>query len=80
MLRELGENELAGLTSGYVLNFYSSPQGQYGNTIHPFDCPHIGRMTNPPRKIWADTVAELEAWIREQGAELDLSSPRCQHV
>ena len=78
MVREL--TALNGVTSGYILNYYASPQGSVGNTIHPFNCPHVQQMSVPPRKVWADTVPELEAWVRSQGGSLDPSSPTCQFV
>jgi hypothetical protein len=78
MIREL--DSLDDLTHGYVLNFYSSPRGSFGNTIHPFNCHHVEQMSMNYRKIWADTVEELEEWIREQGAGLDPDAPRCGYA
>jgi hypothetical protein len=78
MVHEL--TSLRDLTRGYVLNFDASPHGAVGNTIHPFNCPHICQMQVPPRKIWADSVAELEAWLLAQRASLDPKSPICKFV
>jgi hypothetical protein len=78
MVQEI--TSLNGISSGYILNYYASPQGAVGNTIHPFNCPHIAQMSAPPRKVWADTVEELEDWVRRQGSSLDPNSPACHFV
>jgi hypothetical protein len=81
MVQELSSiDALNSVTRGYVLNYYSSPHGAFGNTIHPYNCRHIQQMSVPPRKVWADTVRELEAWVRSQGGSLDPTSPTCQYV
>lgn len=78
MLREL--TSLDEPVSGYVLNLFGGPTGRIGNTIHPWNCPHIQTMSIPPRKIWADTVAELTQWLTAQGGQLDPDTPMCNHV
>ncbi len=79
MLREIKtQKALQGLKRGYVLNF--CPGFSNGCRIHTFNCWHVDRMTLPPRKIWANTVEELEAWIAEQGVKLDWHSPHCMFV
>ena len=78
LTREL--HRLAGLKSGYVLNLFGGPTGRIGNVIHPHDCFHLKRMTIPPRKIWAPTLAELEQWVKDQGGELDPKTPLCSRV
>ncbi len=78
MTREL--DSLAGLRSGYVLNLFGGPTGRIGNVVHPHDCFHLKRMTIPPRKVWAPTVAELEQWVKDQGGELDPKTPVCSRV
>jgi hypothetical protein len=78
MTREL--DSLAGLKSGYVLNLFGGPTGRIGNVVHPHDCFHLKRMTIPPRKIWAATVAELKQWVNDQGGELDPRTPTCSQV
>lgn len=78
MVREL--TSLKGMKSGFVLNLYGGPTGRAGNTVHPFDCHHVQRMTIPPRKLWAATVDELENWVLEAGGQLDPSYPACRYV
>jgi hypothetical protein len=78
MVREIRTLDEA--VSGYILNLYGGPTGRIGNTIHPWNCPHLQTMTIPPRKIWADSIDELRAWLTEQGGELDPSSPTCNYV
>jgi|GEM_PF-1171457 len=78
MTREL--DSLDRLDSGYVLNLFGGPTGRIGNVVHPHDCHHLKRMTIPPRKIWATTVAELEEWVKAQGGELDPKTPTCRNV
>lgn len=78
MVREL--TSIGRVTSGYILNLYGGPTGRVGNTIHSHDCPHMQQMTLPPRKIWGDTVQELEAWVKAQGGELDPKSPTCRYT
>jgi hypothetical protein len=78
MTREL--DGLAGLSSGYILNHFGGPTGRIGNVVHPHDCFHLKRMTIPPRKISAPTVAELEQWVKDQGGELDPKTPVCSRV
>jgi len=75
MVREL--DSLDGIEFGYVLNYYGRT---VGNRIHPHNCPHIQRMSVPPRKVWADSVQELEAWLHGEGADLDPTSPRCEYI
>lgn len=69
-----------GVTSGYVLNVFGGPTGRVGNTVHPHNCPHMRQMTLPPRKVWGDTVEELEAWVNARGGELDPKTPKCRYV
>ena len=78
MVREL--SSLGGIATGYVLNLYGGPTGRVGNIVHPCDCWHLDRMTIPPRKIWGESVAELEQWVRAQGGELDPNTPTCSNV
>jgi hypothetical protein len=67
---------LDNLTNGYVLNAYSR---RAGNTIHPWNCHHVRRMTVPPRKVWGSTIGELEQWLNENGKELDPMHPHCRY-
>jgi hypothetical protein len=78
LVRELFS--LDGVTSGYILNLNGGPTGRVGNVIHPFDCPHLHRMTDPPRKLWSETVEGIEKWVQGQGGELDPDSPVCQYA
>jgi hypothetical protein len=78
MVREL--SSLGGLKAGFVLDLYGGPTGRIGNVVHPWHCHHLKQMTIPPRKIWADTVQELEAWVKQQGGELDPTNPTCSNV
>lgn len=73
-------SSLGGITSGYILNLFGGPTGRAGNVIHPYDCSHVNLMTIPPRKIWGESVAELEQWVRAQGGELDPDTPTCGKV
>jgi hypothetical protein len=74
------DDRLAGLDSGYILNLFGGPTGHIGNVIHPYNCFQFNRMTIPPRKIWAMTVAGLEQWVKAQGGELDPKTPVCNRV
>lgn len=78
MVREI--ESLEDLQPGYVLNLFGGPTGRIGNVIHPNNCPHVQQMTVPPRKLWAESVQELEAWITAQGGELDPTTPTCRYV
>jgi hypothetical protein len=68
------------LTHGYVLNLYAGIRGRAGNTIHPWNCPHIRRMTLSTRKIWGASVIELEEWLAAHGGEFDPNVPKCGYV
>jgi hypothetical protein len=78
MVRDL--SSLEGIKSGFILNLDGGPTGQMGNTVHPFNCPHVGHMTIPPRKLWGSTVDELEAWVLEAVGDLDPTYPTCRYV
>ncbi len=78
MIREL--TSLKGATSGYILNLYGGPTGKIGNVVHPYDCPHLGMMKIPPRKIWGSSVEELEEWVKAHGGHLDPTTPTCGNV
>ena len=78
MVEEL--NSLEHLKPGFVLNLDGGPTGRVGNIVHPFNCPHVSRMTVPPRKLRGETVEELEAWVLERGGELDPIHPTCSYV
>ena len=73
-------DSLVNLTDGYVLNLYGGVRGSVGNKIHPWNCPHIRRMTVPPRKIWGASVNQLIQWLEAQGGNLDPSAPTCSYI